>query len=148
MNKICKICGYAGENTWRDGKYYCASCGSEIDVTQTENAQSSNGQATNTSGNAVPIQVVCPICKNDKNNYLQNSQCHCSLCGSTFSPNQSYGMGGAAFGASVASARKAELEQKKSKRLKWGIVFLFLCWPVAIYHFYKLYEITQEISKL
>ncbi len=25
---------------------------------------------------------------------------------------------------------------------------IFLFWPVAIYHFYKLYQITQEISKL
>ena len=33
MNKICPICGHSGEVTWRDGKYYCAMCGHEIDET-------------------------------------------------------------------------------------------------------------------
>ncbi len=145
MNKICKVCGHAGENVWRDGKYYCASCGSEIDVTQTENATS------NQNGTAVGIQAVCPICKNANNNYLQDGQCHCSMCGSTFNMQQSSmnvnPMGYSSNNPMIA-ARKAELEKQKNNRMVWGIVFVFLFWPVAIYHFYKLYQITQEISKL
>ena len=30
MIKKCNICGHTGELTWRDGKYYCAMCGTEI----------------------------------------------------------------------------------------------------------------------
>ena len=44
--------------------------------------------------------------------------------------------------------RKADLEKEKSKRGMWGIVFLFLFWPVSVYHFYKWYQADQELKKL
>ncbi len=145
MNKICKVCGHAGENTWRDGKYYCASCGSEIDITQAESATSSQ------SINSVPIQAICPICKNANNNYFQNGQCHCSMCGSSFSMQQPHthinNMGYNTNHAAI-EAKKAALEKQKNSKLIWGIIWLLIFWPVSIYYFYKMYQISQEISKL
>lgn len=144
MNKICKVCGHNGENVWRDGKYYCASCGSELDVTQ-QDSNTNEGRSSE-----VMINAVCPICKNANNNTLKNGRCHCALCGTSFDINQQ------AFtppNATVPNnndiaARRAELEKQKNSKLIWGIVWIFLCWPVSIYFFYKMYQISQEISKL
>ncbi len=145
MNKICQICGHNGENVWRDGKYYCAACGSEIDVTK----QDANTNSTFSA--ETKINAVCPICKNANNNTLRNGNGHCALCGSTFSLNQqpeSYGPDISMVGDSYKYAKISELEDQKSKKLFWGIVWLFLFWPVAVYQFYKVYEISQEIKKL
>lgn len=145
MNKVCKICGHNGENVWRDGKYYCAACGSEVDVTQ-QDSNTNGGSSTE-----VVIDVVCPVCKNANNNTFRDGNCHCVLCGTSFGFNQQ------AYNpqsniptpnANYMAARRAELEKKKHDRLVWGIVWLALCWPVAIYHFYKMKQISQEIARL
>ena len=152
MNKICTVCGHAGENVWRDGKYYCASCGAEIDVTQPDPTP-------------VTVNVPCPVCQNASGNTAENGRCRCALCGTTFIPQinegrnsgytnnntgySGYNNGGynSNKGYSRDYGRKAELEKEKSKRLMWGVIFLFLFWPVAVYHFYKLYEISNELAE-
>ena len=42
-------------------------------------------------------------------------------------------------------SRKADLEKKKNKNLVWGIVFLFIFWPVSIYFFCKYSEANKEL---
>lgn len=145
MNKICKVCGHNGENVWKDGKYFCASCGSEVDVTQ-QDSNTNGGSSTE-----VVINAVCPICKNANNNTLRDGKCHCALCGTSFDFNQqSYNTQSNinAQNANYIAARRAELEKQKNNKMVWGIVWLFFFWPVSIYHFYKMYQISQEISKL
>ena len=146
MNKTCKICGHTGENVWRENKYYCASCGNEIDVTQSEPQR-----------NEVIINIACPICKNAKNNTIREGKCHCSLCGTEFDPQtvaqpayNTYNTYNTTpqYAPAYNDARRHMLEEEKSKRLLWGCVFLVLFWPVSIYHFYKLYQASQELSKL
>lgn len=140
MNKICKVCGHNGKNVWRENKYYCASCGSEIDVTQPDPPQ-----------NDVIINIACPVCKNASNNTIKNGKCHCSLCGTEFNPQTvvqpTYNSNTQNVPA-YNNARRQQLEKEKNKRLVWGCVFLFLFWPVSVYHFYKMYQVSQEISKL
>ena len=145
MKKICHICGHDGENVWRDGKYYCAFCGSQIDVTR----QDSNTNGGDTA--EVVVSAVCPICKNADNNTLKNGKCRCALCGTTFGLNQKTNetqASATSFDTDYKAARRAELEKQKNKKLVWGIVWLLLFWPVSIYFFYKVYQITQEQSKL
>lgn len=143
MNKICKICGYQGENMWRDGKYYCATCGSEIDVTVPTPSPVSNTAHTSNAANA-----ICPICKNADGNTMSDGKYHCAICGTTFDlPRQAYSYQ-PITGFSNNTARLAELEKEKSHRLGWGIFWLIFFWPVSIYHFVKLYEVSKEISKL
>ena len=143
MNKICKICGYNSENVWRDGKYYCASCGNEVDVTQ---ADSNNYNISSSSSVEVAINVTCPICKNANNNTLRNGKCHCALCGSAFDITQQVNI--AEPNADNIAGRREELEKQRNRKLIWGIVWLILFWPVSIYHFCKMYQISKEISKL
>lgn len=45
-------------------------------------------------------------------------------------------------------ARKAELLKEKKHNQTLGIVFLFLCWPIGIYFFYKASQIAKEIDSL
>ena len=142
MNKKCTICGYSGENVWRDGKYYCATCGSEIDVTQKDN------NANTASSEGMTVNAECPICKNDKNNILQDGKCRCSLCGTSFDYHQTVQSNCEPTNTFFTDARRAELEKQKNNKLIWGIVWLILCWPVSIYFFYKMYQLSQEISKL
>ncbi len=150
MNKICNKCGYNGENMWRDGKYYCAACGSEVDVTQ-QDSNTNRGSSTE-----IPINAVCPICKNANNNTLKNGKCYCSLCGTPFDFNQpryntmfdedniinNY------KAERYKAERIAELEKQKNNKMLWGILFVFVFWPVAIYFFHKMNKISQEISRL
>lgn len=145
MNKICKVCGHNGENVWRDGKYYCALCGSEIDVTQRDS--NTNGAPST----EVAINVVCPICKNASNNTLRDGKCRCALCGTSFNVNQqAYDPQSnmSALNVGCIAERRADLEKQKNNKMLWGIVWLFIFWPVSVYHFYKMYQISKEISSL
>ena len=149
MNKICSVCGFSGENVWRDGKYFCASCGSEIDMTAPDSAPKSD---------SVVVNAECPICKNREGNVVRGGKCYCALCASEIdlaAQNQrsSYGNSysesyGRPFSYDAKSARKKELEKKRNGHLVWAIVWVFLCWPVSIYFFYKLYQDSQELSKI
>lgn len=148
MEKTCQICGHKGELTWRDNQYYCSCCGSIVEVTQQEPQSAPVIQSRQTLG----VQVVCPICKNDQNNYLQDGQFYCSMCGSAFNaqqsnvnpsvPNTDYYVPR----STMSNARREALEKEKNDRLIWGIVWVFLFWPIAVYHFYKLYKVTQELK--
>lgn len=145
MKKKCSVCGHEGEITWRDGSYYCAMCGSPIDVTQ----PGGTGQDNLNEAGEIMIDATCPVCQNTSGNTFRNGKCHCSMCGTTFhvvtaSNNTQFD----ASNSSSLIARRAELEEEKKKRLHWGILFIFLFWPVAIYHFCKMAEISEEISKL
>ena len=166
MNKTCKLCGYSGENMWRDNKYYCRSCGAEIDVTQPDPAGPSSIEPTDVpmsdSASGVIANVTCPICKNESNNTVQNGMARCSLCGTTFDPkapprqtdpsfqnayqNASYNNPYSPAGLKLS--RRQQLEKEKNNRIIWGCLFLCLFWPVGIYHFYKYYTVSQELSKL
>ena len=155
MNKVCKVCGYKSENVWRDGKYYCAACGSEIDMTQPDNdvPQQGNNDLAPQTGNTyaadeVVINAVCPICKNASNNTLRNGKGHCALCGTSFDLAQAYNPQPSVNVQDVNRAKRAELEQKKNKKMILGIVFLFIFWPVSIIFFYEMYQISKEISNL
>lgn len=166
MNFECKICGECGAPPiWRDGKYYCPACGSEIDeksqnhspTHQTQTSEkiqnATTKQQMDLEGKGIPITIRCPICRNT-NNILINNVCKCSLCGKTFTPDQAYGdninstYNPSPVGNMSNTSRRAELEKEKSNRLIWGIVFIFLFWPVAIYHFHKYSVADKELSKL
>ncbi len=49
---------------------------------------------------------------------------------------------------SCVSGTKEELLQQKKKNTTLGIVFLFLCWPVGIYFFYKASQISKQIDSM
>ncbi len=145
MNKTCKMCGHNGEVMWRDGKYYCRYCGSEIDVTQQDSNTNCSFSATST------INAVCPICKNANNNTFENGKYRCALCGTSFNVSQQEYNSRSNINTQndyYISTKRAELEKEKNNKLLWGIVFIFLFWPISIYHFYKMHQISTEISKL
>ena len=147
MKKVCPICGFNGENMWRDGKYYCASCGSEIEATQPD-------APTNTpkASNEMVINATCPICKNTANNTFKDGKAHCALCGTSFDLVQPgyNGMPNTGFSPNypINTARIAELEKARSKKVGWGIVWLIIFWPVSIYFFYQAYQLNEEIKRL
>ena len=148
MNKTCKSCGYNGENFWKDGKYYCEFCGSEIDVTQYDSNTNNDYSSIETPiTTEVPITIECPICKNSKNNTLRGGKCHCALCGTSFEFNQP------AYNpqdniSPQAAARREELEKQIKDYNKLGIIFLFFCWPASIYFFYKKSQVSKELSNI
>jgi transposase len=142
MKKICPICGHDGEAVWRGGRYYCEICGSEIAVSQQDRTA---GDGTST---AVYVDAVCPVCTNGENNILKDGECRCSLCGTVIPIQTRVQFDFSAYSNSGYSAKREELEKKKKKRLIWGIVWLVLCWPVSIYHFYKMSQISEEIKRL
>jgi len=155
MNKQCRVCGYIGENVWQNNRYYCAACGSEIDVTQPDPVP----QPQFTQQTA--IQVVCPICKNAANNTLVNGQYRCALCGTmfdytspqTYAPvNNGYNPGYNGYNPGYqyqnTYARRMELESKRNNKMIWGIVCLFLFWPLSIYFFYQMSQISKELKML
>lgn len=147
MKKVCTICGHNGELVWRDGKYYCASCGCEIEVTQ----QDVNTNAA--SADVVYVKAACPICKNAVNNTASGGKCHCSLCGSSFvvsgqSADDDYDDTEDSFESSQREARKIKLKQERDSKIVWAVVWLVLFWPVSIYYFWKIFQLSQEIDKL
>ena len=153
MNNVCKACGYAGENLWRDNNYYCASCGAKIEETQ--NLAAVVASEPQVDAAPIPVSAMCPICKNVKNNTAQNGKCNCALCGATFTPQsaaqqQSYAQPSNFSQAPILnkSERQKVLEKQKNDNTILGFVCLFLFWPAAIYFFYKVYQITQELSNL
>ncbi len=153
MVKTCSQCQYTGEPTWRDGVYYCPACGAVIDMT-TPSPQVPPQPA---AAPAQPINAVCPICKNAANNTLVNGKCRCALCGTTFDyaapvytnnyASNYVAPGASPVGNAYAYQRRQELEKEKNRRLVWGIVWIFLLWPVSIYHFYKMYRANEELKK-
>lgn len=50
--------------------------------------------------------------------------------------------------ANYKASRRKELEKQKTNKMIWGIVWLFPFFPVSVYYFHKMYQISQEISKL
>lgn len=94
---------------------------------------------------------------------LRNGKCYCSMCGTEFDyaptvsysnysqPVPQYGQAVGYHGVNykpVNAARREQLVQEKKHRMTWGIVFLFLFWPVSVYHFYKWYQDDKELSAL
>ena len=145
MNKKCEICGNVADPVLKNGEFCCSYCGNEVDVTRQDN------HTDREACTEVVINVVCPICKNANNNTLRNGKCRCVLCGTLFDFNQQTSNPQTNITVSngnYIAARRAELEKQKNNKLIWGIVWLFLFWPVSIYHFCKMYQISQEISKL
>ena len=150
MVKTCGICGHVGELAWRDGKYYCAMCGSEVVETQpVAQAQSVN--------NAYVSNAECPICKNSTNNTFQGGKYHCAMCGTWFElrqpayehQNNSYSSYSNNNGASsyLRMQRYNELKKEKGKNFWLGVLFVFLFWPVSIYFFYKYNKVKKEMQR-
>ena len=150
MIKKCHICAHVGELTWRDGKYYCAMCGSEIAETEPQY------QAVVQPQQAAPIaNAVCPICKNSEGNQFVDPQYRCKLCGTMFNlgdeyyipqqnpaaPNYGYN-----YSSTYNSAYIQELQKKKDRKIVTGIVFLFLFWPASIYFFVQAHKLGKEIK--
>ncbi len=140
MDIVCDACGYAGENTWRDGNCYCGMCGTAL-------------HSDATGPNQQPIHALCPICKNDQGNYMEDGKCYCVLCGTEFdylAPTLYDDIDpGKELNAPERSGwenHRKELEKKKSHHLKWGVFFLIFFWPISIYHFYKVHQISQEMN--
>ena len=157
MVKICSQCGYTGEPTWRDGNYYCPTCGAVIDMT----TPSPQPAAPQPVAPATPINAVCPICRNANGNTLVNGKCRCGMCGTLIdyvAPTPQYQQGYAAPGqyqqgyapqnTMYLQQRRQQLEAEKNKRVLWGIVWFLLIWPVGVYHFYKYYKANEELKKL
>lgn len=167
MKMKCITCGYEGEPTWRDQKYYCPFCNMEIPESQL--TVEKEPDKTYTEKVSAPIvKATCPICRNSDGNTLEDGECKCSLCGTVFdieaagadpgyssasgsfqstagdSPEARYFKQATAMSGSSSNRRNA-LEEEKGKRLLWGCIFLVVFWPIAIYHFYKLYQITKEL---
>lgn len=149
MIKKCNICGHVGELTWRDGKYYCTMCCSEV--------AEDEPQYTAPAQTSVPAyNVVCPICKNDQNNMPSGSQYRCALCGTIFDAGQEYeyiqpATNAASYGNTGYNNKAQllqELHKQKDKKTLYGIICLFLFWPASIYFFYKANQINKQINQL
>lgn len=141
MIKTCHTCHHTGELTWRDGKYYCAMCGTEISETEPQ---------VQPQRTAVVNNATCPICKNRDNNIFDGTKYRCSLCGTPFDLQQpvqtpNYNQYNTNYGY---SNRAKELKKEKDKNVGLGILFVFLFWPVAVYFFYKAYKLHNEIKEL
>ena len=143
MVKKCHICSHVGELTWRNGKYYCAMCGSEISETQ---PQYQGQQQTNT----VVSNAVCPICKNKDNNVFDGTKYRCALCGTSFDLHQESWQPqySAPYqtGYNTNNTYIQELIQKRNRYRTLGVVFIFLFWPAAVYFFYKMAQINGELK--
>lgn len=138
MVKTCSVCNHTGELTWRDGKYYCAMCGSEV----SETAPTAQPQQ-----NLTVSDVTCPICKNGENNIFDGKKYRCALCGTSFDrPREEYTP--TSFTYTGNTQRVQELKKQRDKNLILGLVFVFLFWPVSIYFFYKFYKIGNELKAL
>lgn len=142
MIKTCNICHHTGELTWRDGKYYCAMCGSEIAETEPV-AQTQRPAAVN--------NATCPICKNRENNLFDGNKYRCGLCGTPFDLHQEFRVpthnapNGNRFNREQYAA---ELKKKKRKNIGLGILFVMIFWPISIYFFYKAYQTNKELMVL
>ena len=142
MTKTCNVCHHTGELTWRDGKYYCAMCGSEVaetePVAQTQRASTVNN-------------ATCPICKNRENNLFDGYKYRCGLCGTPFDLHQEFHVPTHNAPNSNRFNREqyaAELKKKKNKNIGLGILFVMFFWPVSIYFFYKAYQTNKELMVL
>lgn len=140
MIKKCPVCSHVGELTWRDGKYYCAMCSSEVSETEPTVQAYADTPVAN---------IACPICRNKDNNLFDGTKYRCALCGTSFdlqrkqeieqkfSVDYSYG------------ARKIEeLEKKKDRTLITACVLVIFFWPASIYFFYKFAQIKKELDAL
>ena len=138
MVKTCSVCNHTGELTWRDGKYYCAMCGSEVSET---------APTVQPQQNLTVSDVTCPICKNKDNNIFDGKKYRCALCGTSFDrPREEYTP--TSFTYTGNTQRVQELKKQRDKNLSLGLVFVFLFWPVSIYFFYKFYKIGNELKAL
>ena len=138
MVKTCSVCNHTGELTWRDGKYYCAMCGSEVSET---------APTVQPQQNLTVSDVTCPICKNGENNIFDGKKYRCALCGTSFDrPREEYTP--TSFTYTGNTQRVQELKKQRDKNLILGLVFVFLFWPVSIYFFYKFYKIGNELKAL
>ncbi len=144
MVKMCPICNHTGELAWRDGKYYCAMCGSEVDATLPQQPQYTAPAQPQT------VSAVCPICGNRENNTFDGQQYRCAMCASRFNPQatQTQVYRAQTGYSSVNSGRIEELKKQKDKNLILGLIFVCIFWPVSIYFFYKLYTTNQELKAL
>ncbi len=157
MVKTCSVCGNVGEPTWRDGTYYCAACGAVIDMTTPSPVQPVQPVQQAAPAAGAPIAAVCPICKNTNGNMLINGRCRCGMCGTMFDYTApvyqqpvagGYQQQNPGYNPYYYQQRRAELERKKNRALGWGIFWIFMCWPIAIYQFYKMSKISDEITRL
>lgn len=153
MNR-CKICGAGGDPVWRDGRSYCASCGSMMETAPMPvNPVVQTVQPVITQSAAV--RAVCPICKNADNNGLRNGRYVCALCATEFDFQQPQYQQVSVQQSPYQdltrlhnTARREELEKQRNRKVIWGIVWIFLFWPIALYQFYRAYQISQELSNL
>jgi uncharacterized Zn finger protein (UPF0148 family) len=150
MNKVCRNCGHSGENVWRNGTYHCAMCDAEIDMTAPDAYDKYETVDARQSGGNIYLNAVCPICKNEKGNYMNSGKGYCALCGSeipinrsndgynnNYSNNNSRPANSGSRGAK--SSWDEEREKEKKNSLVLGIVFLFVFWPVGIYFLWKYF---------
>jgi len=148
MIKKCEICSHVGELTWRNGKYYCAMCGSEVAETDPVVTPQPQVQAR---PSMVAANVMCPICKNKENNQFDGIKYHCALCRTSFDLQQAaqlqqYDQYGSASNSYAQSEKQKELKKERDNKVVLGIVFVFLFWPVSIYFFYKAYQLNNELK--
>ena len=123
MIKKCDACDYIGELIYRNGKYYCTMCGSEV----TENAPDTQGQP---QAQALVNDVSCPICKNREKNLFDGKKYYCALCGAPFMPQQNeqtsnYGQSAGASNSNYLPYVQ-NLKKEKRKNIGLGILFVFL----------------------
>jgi len=146
MVKTCHICGHSGELTWRDGKYYCAMCGTHIEETQPEPQPQYTAPVRPSAYNA-----ECPICRNRNNNTYDGQQYRCSLCGTRFDLNQPvqtqvYQATGSY--PKTETYQVKELKKQKDKYMILGIIFICIFWPVGVYFFYKFHQTGKDLKRL
>ena len=142
MIKKCSACGHMGELTWRDGEYHCAMCDNVVTEDQPQTQHFYDTRIDN---------PVCPVCKNKEDNQFDGSQYRCALCGTPFVPQQVQQAQPYVQFSDVHTQnmqRVEELKKEKNRNLIWGIVFIWLFWPVSIYFFYKFSKIRNELKAL
>lgn len=87
MIKTCNVCGHSGEPFESGGGYYCATCGSELQVTEADlnasrpTSTSSTHTAPATTGTSYE---ACPFCESTSGHKVKGAIITCGSCGKKF----------------------------------------------------------------
>ena len=89
MIKTCNVCGHSGEPFESGGGYYCATCGSELQVTDAD-LNASRRPTTSTSSTSTSPSYggtsyeACPFCESTSGHKVKGAIITCGSCGKKF----------------------------------------------------------------
>ena len=87
MIKTCNVCGHSGEPFESGGGYYCATCGSEIQVTEADLNASRRPTTSSTSTSPSygdTSYEACPFCESTTGHKVKGAIITCGSCGKKF----------------------------------------------------------------